>query len=33
MRPKEREDGGQRDLFKSRLDQIVNLKHELVKLS
>jgi transposase, IS5 family len=33
MRPKERWDEGQRDLFKSRLDQIVNLKHELVKLS
>lgn len=33
MRPKERQDGGQRDLFRSRLDQIVDLKHELVKLS
>jgi IS5 family transposase len=33
MRPKERQDGGQRDLFKSRLDQIVNLNHALVKLS
>jgi IS5 family transposase len=33
MRPKERQDGGQRDLFKSRLDQIVNLQHALVKLS
>jgi IS5 family transposase len=33
MRPNERRDGGQRDLFRSRLDQIVNLKHELVKLS
>ncbi|GLS17820.1 hypothetical protein GCM10007874_08350 [Labrys miyagiensis] len=33
MRPKERRDGGQKDLFKSRLDQIVNLDHVLVKLS
>jgi len=33
MRPKERGDGGQRDRFKSRLDQIVNLNHALVKLS
>jgi IS5 family transposase len=33
MRPKERRDGGQRDLFKSRLDQIINLEHALVKLS
>ena len=33
MRPKERGDGGQRDRFKSRLDQIVSLNHALVKLS
>ncbi len=33
MQPKERRDGGQRDLFKSRLDQIVNLNHALVRLS
>jgi IS5 family transposase len=33
MRSKERGDGGQRDLFVSRLDQIVNLQHALVKLS
>ena len=33
MRPKERGDSGQRDLFTSRLDQIVNLQHALVKLS
>jgi len=33
MRPKEHRDGGQRDLFKSRLDQIINLQHELVRLS
>ena len=33
MRPKERGDSGQRDLFRSRLDQIVNLQHALVKLS
>ncbi len=33
MRPRERRDGGQNDLFKSRLDQIVNLQHELAKLA
>src|SRR6186713_497812 len=33
MRPRERQDGGQRDLFRSRLDQIVNPGHALVKLS
>ncbi len=33
MRPNERRDGGQRDFFRSRLDQIVNLNHELVKLA
>jgi transposase, IS5 family len=33
MRSKERSEGGQRDLFVSRLDQIVNLQHALVKLS
>ena len=32
MRPIEREDGGQKDMFRSRLDQIVNLNHELAKL-
>ena len=33
MRPKERRDGGQRDLFRARLDQIVDLKHPLAKLA
>src|ERR1700694_1537238 len=33
MRPKERREGGQKDLFKARLDQIVDLDHALVKLA
>jgi transposase, IS5 family len=33
MRPKERRDTGQSDLFRARLDQIVNLTHPLVKLA
>lgn len=33
MRPKERRDGGQRDLFRSRLDQIVDMSHPLPKLA
>lgn len=33
MRPKERRDSGQSDLFKARLDQIVDLAHPLAKLS
>ena len=32
MRPRERRDSGQIDFFKARLDQIVNLQHELAKL-
>ena len=32
MRPKERRDGGQRDLFRARLDQIVDMGHPLAKL-
>ena len=32
MRPKERRDSGQNDLFKARLDQIVDLNHPLAKL-
>ena len=32
MRPKERRDSGQSDLFKARLDQIVDPDHALVKL-
>ena len=33
MRPKERRESGQTDLFRARLDQIVNLIHPLVTLA
>ena len=33
MTPRERRETGEQDLFRARLDQIVNLKHTLVKLS
>jgi IS5 family transposase len=33
MRPRERRETGQSDLFKARLDQIINLEHELVRLA
>jgi IS5 family transposase len=33
MRPKERRDTGQTDLFRARLDQIINPTHALVKLA
>jgi IS5 family transposase len=33
MRPKERRDSGQTDLFRARLDQILDLKHPLVRLA
>jgi IS5 family transposase len=33
MRPKERRDSGQKDLFRARLDQIVDLGHPLAKLA
>jgi IS5 family transposase len=33
MRPKERRDSGQKDLFRARLDQILDMTHALVKLS
>jgi IS5 family transposase len=33
MRPRERRDSGQNDLFKARLDQIVDLNHPLAKLA
>ena len=33
MRRKERRDSGQNDLFKVRLDQIVDMDHPLVKLA
>jgi IS5 family transposase len=32
MRPKERRDSGQSDLFRARLDQIVDLDHRLARL-
>ena len=32
MRPKERRDSGQKDLFRARLDQIVDMTHPLCKL-
>jgi IS5 family transposase len=33
MRPKERRESGQTDLFRARLDQIVDPDHALVKLA
>jgi hypothetical protein len=33
MRPRELEDSGQNDLFRSRLDAIIDLNHALVKLA
>jgi transposase, IS5 family len=33
MRPKERQDGGQGDLLRSRLDQIIDMRHPLVALA
>ncbi len=33
MKPRERRETGAEDMFRSRLDRIINLKHELVKLS
>jgi hypothetical protein len=33
MRPKERRETGEQDLFRSRLDQIINREHALVKLA
>jgi Transposase domain (DUF772). len=32
MRPRERRETGQTDLFRARLDQIINLEHDLVRL-
>lgn len=32
MRPRERLDSGQADLFRARLDQIVDINHPLTKL-
>jgi transposase, IS5 family len=33
MRPRERRESGGRDLFRSRLDQVINMDHVLVKLA
>src|SRR5260370_25094833 len=33
MRPKQHKTTGEGDLFRARLDQIINLKHELVQLA
>jgi len=33
MRPRERRDEGEQDLFRSRLDQIIDMNHALVKLA
>jgi transposase, IS5 family len=33
MKPRERREKGEQDLFRSRLDQIINMNHELVKLA
>lgn len=32
-RPREKRETGEQDLFRSRLDQILNMKHELVRLA
>jgi IS5 family transposase len=33
MRPRERREAGEQDLFRSRLDQIIDMNYALVKLS
>ena len=33
MRPRERRETGKQDLFRSRLDQIIDLNHALAKLA
>lgn len=33
MKPRERRETGEQDLFRARLDQIINMEHELVKLA
>jgi IS5 family transposase len=33
MRPRKQEPSGSGDLFRARLDQIINLRHELVRLA
>lgn len=32
-RPRERHEAGEQDLFRARLDQILNMNHELVRLA
>lgn len=32
-RPREKRETREQDLFRSRLDQIINMKHELVRLA
>lgn len=32
-KPRERRETGEQDLFRARLDQILNMKHELVRLT
>ena len=33
MRPRERQESGKQDLFRSRLDQIIDMSHPLAKLA
>ena len=33
MKPRERRETGAQDLFRARLDQIINLEHDLAKLA
>ncbi len=33
MRPRERRESGEQDLFRSRLDQIIDMDHPLAKLA
>ena len=33
MRPRERRDSGQTDIFRSRLDQFIDMKHAIVQLA
>lgn len=32
-KPRERRETGEQDLFRSRLDQIINMRHELARLA
>ena len=33
MRPRERRESGEQDLFRARLDQIIDMEHALVRLA